>query len=155
MGAEDAATGRVQRSAGGVLYRTREGAIEVLVGHQRDWNTHQPTVRLPKGRLEPGETLEQAAVREVREETGRLATLGPALDESTYEFTNLETNERIAKRVHYFLLEDHGAAPEGRDDEMLRVVWLTLADAEGALTFENERRIVRLAARALHSDRRP
>ena len=50
MGADDAATPRVQRSAGGVLYRTRHGAIEVLVGHQRDWNTGEATVRLPKMR---------------------------------------------------------------------------------------------------------
>lgn len=152
---EEPASQRLQQSAGGVLYRRQGQTVEVLIGHQRDWNTDEPTVRLPKGHVEPGETLEQAAVREVREETGRLAELGAVLEESAYEFTNRETGERIAKRVRYYLLEDRGAAPEPRDDEMLRVEWLPLDAAARALTFENERSVVRLAARALQSDALP
>ena len=152
---KEPASQRFRQSAGGVLYRRQGRKIEVLIGHQRDWNTDQPTVRLPKGHVEPGETLEQTAVREVREETGRLAALGALLDESAYEFTNRETGERVSKRVQYYLLEDRGPAPGDRDDEMLRVEWLPLDAAQRALTFENERAIVRLAARALQLDDLP
>ena len=151
MASKESQAARLQQSAGGVLVRQRGDAIEVLIGHQRDWNTGQPAVRLPKGHVEPGETLEETALREVREETGRIAALGPLLDDNAYEFTNQQTGERIAKQVRYYLLSDRGPSPDARDDEMQRVELLPLEEAAQALTFENERSVVRLAERALHS----
>lgn len=146
---------RSELSAGGVVYRRAAGRIEVLLGHQTDWNTGEATVRLPKGHLDPGETPEQAALREVREETGRLARLRERLDETHYEFTDRRSGERVAKCVVYYLMEDAGTGPEPRDDEMERIEWVELCDAAERLSFENERAIVRRAAEALHSSDPP
>jgi 8-oxo-dGTP pyrophosphatase MutT (NUDIX family) len=146
-------TARSEISAGGVVYRrTRGGAgLEILLGHQTDWNTGEATVRLPKGHVDPGETLEQAAAREVREETGRLARPRQRLDENHYAFTDRRTGERVDKRVVYFLMQDEGAAPDPPDDEMERIEWVALDAAVALLSFENERAIVQLAAEALQS----
>ena len=53
--------------------------------------------------------------------------------------------------IVYYLMEDQGASPDARDDEMDQIEWLALESAAARLTFENERAIVRLAAEALHS----
>ena len=146
---------RSERSAGGVVYRRAAHGIEVLVGHQTDWNTGEATVRLPKGHLDTGETPEQAALREVREETGRLARVRERLDETRYAFTDRRSGERVAKSVVYYLMEDAGSGPETRDDEMERIEWGALADAAERLSFETERAIVRRAAETLQSSGPP
>ena len=146
---------RPEISAGGVVYRGAAGRIELLLGHQTDWNTQRATVRLPKGHVEAGEDHERAALREVREETGRLARICRRLDENRYEYRNRRTGERIAKRVVYYLMEDQGEAPDPRDDEMERIEWVALEAAAERLTFENERGIVRLAVEALQSSDPP
>ena len=137
---------RVERSAGGVVFRRSPRGVEILLGHQVDWNTRARTVRLPKGHIDPGEALEDAALREVREETGRRARIVEPLGESRYAYENLATGEVIGKHVVYFLMEDAGDASAHRDDEMDDVGWHALADAIEALTFENEREAVRAAA---------
>ena len=142
---------RSELSAGGVVYRRRAGRLEVLVGYQRDWNSGESGVRLPKGHLEPGETLEAAALREVAEETGRSARIERQLAENRYEFRIHATGERVDKRVVYFLMEDAGESNGPRDDEMERVEWLPVEAAIARLRFENEKDVVREAAEALHS----
>ena len=102
---------RVEVSAGGVVYRRRSGRIEILLGEQTDWNTRERTVRLPKGHREPGEALEAAALREVREETGRRATLTLRLEEVRYGYTNRRTGRAIHKRVVFYLMEDVDLSP--------------------------------------------
>lgn len=138
-----------ESSAGGVVYRRRGDALEILLGHQTDWNTGASNVRLPKGHIDPGETLEQAAVREVREETGRLARIRHRLGETRYEFVDHRNGRRIDKRVVYYLMEDEGPAPEQRDQEMEEIEWAPATRAAGQLSFENEREVVRRAIEQL------
>ena len=61
---------RSEISAGGVVYRRVAGELEVAIAEQRDRVTAALTTRLPKGKIESGETAEEAAVREVAEEIG-------------------------------------------------------------------------------------
>ena len=134
---------RSEISAGGVVFRRRGDALEIAVGAQRDRLSGRETLRLPKGIVEPGETPEQAAVREVSEETGLEAEVVTPLTTVSYDYREGET--LVSKRVHLFLMKHLGGTPHARDGEMLDVRWCTLAAAGGNLTFEGERSAVERA----------
>ena len=145
---------RVEISAGGVVYRrvggvdgAAEGAIEVAVAQQRDRLTGRQNTRLPKGRVEPGETPEQAAVREVAEEIGMRSSVVESLGSAQYVYR--EASEGVSKRVHFFLLQFIPGEPLPLDGEMERVFWCSLDDAERLLTFPTEQRTMARARAAL------
>ena len=110
-------------------------------GKSRRWS-------LPKGRVEPGERYRQTARREVTEETGvRVAVLDP-LERVRYYFTDHEDEEvEINKRVHYFLMRYEGGELRPQLEEVRRVRWVPVEEAERLLVFENERRVFRAALR--------
>jgi 8-oxo-dGTP pyrophosphatase MutT (NUDIX family) len=140
-------------AAGGVVFRRTAGGVEFLVGEQIDWRTHEHRVRLPKGHVDPGETVEAAAVREVEEETGRKVVGATPLGEHRYSFVAPPRRKRpgglIEKVVVFFLMEDAGPTDAPRDDEMERILWLDADSACQRLTFENEQTMVRRAAEKL------
>lgn len=142
-------------SSGGVVYRHGKRTVEFLVGEQIDWRTGDRNVRLPKGHLDPGETPEEAARREVAEETGRRAIIVETLGEHRYQYdvpSELDPSQvdhRVHKRVVFFLMRDDDAHPDGRDDEMSTLHWLDEEQACAQLTFENEQDMLRLAARRI------
>lgn len=124
------------------------GGWHVLLGEQRDRNRDGVTVRLPKGHLDPGETAEDAAVREVLEETGYRAVIRLALSDVVYEYYEKRHQRVVSKRVHFFLMDDAGDSGE-RDDEMTRVFWCEIGEAQQQLTFEAERSVVAQAIQIL------
>ena len=140
-------------AAGGVVYRRTASGIEYLVGEQIDWRTRDRNVRLPKGHVDPGEALEQAALREVAEETGRSARIEAHLGEHRYSFVapprRARPGGRIEKIVVFFLMEDLGPSPDPRDDEMERLLWLDADTACARLSFENEQAMIRRAQEQL------
>jgi 8-oxo-dGTP pyrophosphatase MutT (NUDIX family) len=106
----------------------------------------RPEWCLPKGHLEQGETLEQAAVREIAEETGILGRVVGPLGTIDYWFS--VEGRRVHKQVHHYLLEATGGAlsTEGDPDhEAVEVAWFSLEELARTLAFPNERRIAREA----------
>ena len=113
----------VIRAAGGVI--VRDG--RVLVVHRSrhgDWS-------LPKGKLEPGETWEDAALREVEEETGLRCALGEEVGRTYYEV------EDGPKEVRYFRLSGEGEARA--QNEVDEVRWVPLEEVGELLTYDRDR----------------
>jgi ADP-ribose pyrophosphatase YjhB (NUDIX family) len=102
---------------------------------------------LPKGHLEAGETLEQAAVREVAEETGIageiLAELG------VIDFWFVAEGRRIHKTVHHFLLKAVGGQLSDADIEVTEVAWVPLPRIADRLAYSDERALLEQAGRLL------
>src|SRR3954471_7101429 len=102
---------------------------------------------LPKGHIEDGETVEQTAVREVKEETGISARVLQPLGTIDYWF--VAERRRIHKTVHHFLLEALGGELSDEDVEVTEVAWVPLGELDGKLAYADERRLVRRAAELL------
>jgi len=121
-------------AAGGVVMRRGPEETEIVVVHRPrydDWS-------FPKGKLDPGETFEEAALREVREETGLVCRLGPEL-----AFAHYDDNKGRPKVVRYWLMaviEDPGFEPNDEVDELR---WLTPAEATGLLTYSRDSKLVK------------
>lgn len=133
-------------SAGGIVVRYQDTIPQLVVGRRRRDKDGQ-TWTLPKGTPIPGETLEETALREVREETGLTVRIVSPLDAIRYTFVQRGT--RIHKTVHYFMMEATGGGLEGHDHEFEEVRWIAFQEAPGILSFETERSLVGLAASRL------
>ncbi|NLT55032.1 MAG: NUDIX hydrolase [Actinomycetales bacterium] len=105
---------------------------------------------LPKGHLEDGESPEEAAIREIHEETGISGRVVSSLGTIDYWFS--VDGKRVHKSVHHFLLEAIGGtlSIEGDPDrEAIDVAWVPLDELTTLLAFPNERRIAREASTRL------
>ncbi len=129
------------------MVRHSGGSVQVLLGEQRDRLSGDLNTRLPKGIVEPDETPERAALREVAEETGLAGRIVAPL--GTVDYSYREQGSEVAKQVHFFLMELANAKPGPRDDELARVFWCPIEAAAERLSFETERRMVRLARERL------
>lgn len=129
-------------AAGGVVYRRREGRVEVVLVARRRANLWV----LPKGRPEPGETLEQAALREVAEETGLRVEIVAEVGSDHYSFDPPGEEVRVKKVVRHYLMEPRGGNLNMHDDEYDIVQWLDLNEACRRLTFPSQRAIVERAS---------
>ena len=149
-------------SAGGLVCDDRpEGRWVVLISRRNAAGQLEWT--LPKGGLEGDEELEEAAVREVREETGLRCTITGELGVVDYWFVWKPDRVRYHKFVHSYLRRHDGDQPQARDDEAEDVVWLRFDEALRRLSHDNERRLVAqagsgvdpIAASATRPDGRP
>ncbi|HEX2297341.1 MAG TPA: NUDIX hydrolase [Pseudonocardiaceae bacterium] len=95
---------------------------------------------LPKGHIEEGETPEQAAVREVAEETGLAAAVVATLGSIDYWF--VADDRRVHKTVHHFLLRAYGGELSDADVEVAEVAWVPLPELQKRLAYADERRLV-------------
>lgn len=139
---------RSQTSAGGVAYRRRGSGVEVAlisVGPKERW-------QLPKGLVEPGESAESTAVREVAEEAGIETRLIAPLRDVEYWYVGTERDGmrvRYHKRVHFFLLEYERGDVANHDSEVNEARWVPLDEAAERLAFANEREVLAEAASLL------
>lgn len=130
----------------------RRGAagLEVALGHQRDRLTGARTVRLPKGRLEQGESHECAAVREVREETGLRTRVLAGLGSISYRYE--ERGDRVGKQVHFFLMEPVAGDFDEADGELEDLAWWPVDAALARLTYDTEREALSRALQRTSED---
>ena len=138
---------RTEVSAGGVVYRRRDdGKVEILLAARR---TRRGDIAwgLAKGGIEDGETIEDAAVREVREETGIDAVIEEPLGDTRYFYVWEEV--RIRKTVHFFLMRATGGDVQDRDDEMEEVRWFPLSRGLKRAAYRGEREVLHRAAAKL------
>ncbi len=133
-------------SAGGIVVRYEASEPWLVVGSRRRERDGR-TWTLPKGTPDAGETLEETALREVREETGLEVRITGPLDSIEYTFS--QSGTRIHKTVHYFMMEPVGGDLSGHDHEFDEVRWIRFEEAPAMLTFETERTLVGQAARRL------
>jgi 8-oxo-dGTP pyrophosphatase MutT (NUDIX family) len=133
------------RSAGGVVIDDRpDGQRWVLLIARRN-AAGRPQWTLPKGRIEDGETREEAALREVREETGYGAEILDEIGTIDYWFVWRPDQIRYHKFVHYYLMVTDGEPPGERDDEAECVEWVPADIALVRLAHRNERNLVKRA----------
>jgi 8-oxo-dGTP pyrophosphatase MutT (NUDIX family) len=126
------------RAAGGIVHRDGDEGTEVLVVHRpkyQDWS-------LPKGKLDPGESLEQAALREVEEETGWRCRLGEHVGKNEYR-----DRDGRAKRVDWWLMQplDGEFEPNKEVDE---IRWVPVKRARELLTHDDDYRLIQAAGLA-------
>ncbi len=128
-------------SAGGVVYRRVDGRVEaVLCGRSSPvrWS-------LAKGTPDEGETLEETALREVREETGLEVKLDSTLGSIEYWFVDWDSEVRYHKTVHFYLMTAVGGDTERHDPEFDVVRWFPFEEALRVVAYPNEAKVLQRA----------
>ncbi len=104
-------------SAGGVVYRYREDELEIQLIQDR-----YGKISLPKGKMEPGETVEQTALREIMEETGIIGRIVSLIEVIKYTYVH-QVHGDVKKEVHYYLVEAVGGELQAQVEEIRGVEW--------------------------------
>jgi len=143
---------RREISAGGIVWRRREtGESEFVLIQPRGANSWV----LPKGHLEQGESAQNAAIREVREETGLEVSSVEPLGDVSYIFSWRDEPgsplTRIFKRVEFFLMQHAGGNSTAHDQEVDKVEWFATEQAIKRASYANERKLIDKAAARLAS----
>jgi len=127
-------TRRMQKehSAGGIVFREDSGQVVVLVTQS---SAHDGWI-FPKGHLERGETASDAALREVKEETGVDARIVERVGTIRYAFR--VRGRQIAKTALFYLMEYVGGKASDESPEVRAVTWVPLGQVAGTLSFANE-----------------
>lgn len=140
---------RRELSAGGVVYRRNGRAIEVaLIRTGKRWG-------LPKGHVERGEGIQEAACREVLEETGLEGEVIAKLGEISYRYAYKKAGGevvRVFKRVHFYLLRWSQGEVRGHEYEVDEARWFALEEALDKLTYATELKMLRQAIAVIEKE---
>jgi 8-oxo-dGTP pyrophosphatase MutT (NUDIX family) len=128
-----------ETSAGGLVVDGVDGAPRAALIGRLD-RRGRLRWSLPKGHVEAGETNEDAAIREVAEETGITGRVVAPL--GTIDFWFVADGRRIHKTVHHFLMVASGGELSDADIEVEEVEWVPLAELADRLAYDDERRLI-------------
>ncbi len=138
MSTDRPTSGRIvhETSYGGVVLRGDDVLVITPTGKRR-------VKGLPKGGPNPGETGEQTATREVREETGVTATVREPLGDVNYWYRR--GGRRVYKTVHFYLCDFVSGSTDDHDHEVEEARWIPLGEARTALSYPGERALIERA----------
>ena len=120
-----------EKSCGGIVINNKNEIL--LVHHNKGhWD-------LPKGHVEEGETEEQTAIREVKEETG----IDVEVDSNFRYTTKYSPKEGVMKEVVFFLARNLNSATKAQEEEVSEVKWFTFKEAIDKITYNNSKEILR------------
>jgi 8-oxo-dGTP pyrophosphatase MutT (NUDIX family) len=125
-----------ETSYGGVVIRGAEVLVITPAGKRR-------VTGLPKGGANPGESGEQTAAREVREETGVTAVVREPLGDVNYWYRR--SGRRVYKTVHFYRCDYVSGSTDDHDHEVENARWMPLAKARTALSYPGERALIERA----------
>ena len=132
-------------SAGGLVIDT-SGTMGLLIGRydHKDASGKRVLWSLPKGHIEEGETPEQAAIREVAEETGITSSITKSL--GVIDFWFMAGGKRIHKTVHHFMFTEVGGTLLAQESEVDEVSWFPLAEIVDRLEYPDEKKLIAKSA---------
>jgi len=128
-------------SAGGLVIDTT-GKLGLLIGRrdQKDASGKRILWSLPKGHIEEGESPEQAALREVQEETGIESVIEKSL--GVIDFWFMAGGKRIHKTVHHYLFRESGGLLAPQETEVDEVAWFPLGEIVERLAYPDEKKLI-------------
>ena len=135
-------------SAGGVVVRGEDCIVIVPLKRSQQGKR---VLALPKGHPDGDESAEEAATREVREETGVVAELVEPLGEVAYWYQR--KSRSIHKRVRFFRFRYVSGSTDDHDDEIEEARWMPLVEAAEKLTYQGERETAARALSRVQADR--
>ena len=136
-----------QTSAGGVIYRRNESGLQIVlisVKNGQAWC-------LPKGVVDKGETTEETALREVREETGLAGRIIDTLGEINYWYYIKGENIKCRKTVHFYLMEYVSGDTAEHDLEVDEAGWFSLETALEKVSYKGDRTMIEKAIAKLQA----
>ena len=136
-------------SAGGVVFKKENDRVFVLMINPkgRNYGPAEDYWSFPKGHIEKGETPEQAATREIKEETGIISYAKKKLEDIKYTFKWGEDN--VFKIVSYYLMGYVSGEP-APNMEVANVEWVEISEAEQRLKFKGDKEVFNQAMKALN-----
>jgi ADP-ribose pyrophosphatase YjhB (NUDIX family) len=133
---------RVDEVSAGGLVVDRTGKLGLLIGRRdlKDATGKRILWSLPKGHIEEGESPEQAALREVQEETGIVSVIEKSL--GVIDFWFMAGGKRIHKTVHHYRFREDGGLLAAQESEVDEVAWFPLSEIVERLAYPDEKKLI-------------
>jgi 8-oxo-dGTP pyrophosphatase MutT (NUDIX family) len=133
---------RVDEVSAGGLVIDATGKLGLLIGRRdhKDATGQKILWSLPKGHIEEGESPEEAALREVEEETGIVSVIEKSL--GVIDFWFMAGGMRIHKTVHHYLFRENGGLLAPQESEVDEVAWFPLAEIVDRLAYPDEKKLI-------------